>query len=118
MQERELERDPEREQEQERERELEREREREQELEQEQERGRLMTNHEAACNCGQCLMRERNELWAKVERLEMALLTALPYVEDAIESPVFKRGVVRRAVRNIRAVLGHEPTTDKEVGDE
>lgn len=34
-----------------------------------------------------------------------ALLTALPYVEDALHDPMFKKGVVRKHVREIRALV-------------
>lgn len=34
-----------------------------------------------------------------------ALLTALPYVEDALNDPVFRKGVVRRNVRAMHALV-------------
>ena len=34
-----------------------------------------------------------------------SVLTALPYVEDALDDPVFRKGVVRRHVREMRALI-------------
>ncbi|MEL4069573.1 hypothetical protein WKW50_05435 [Ochrobactrum sp. GPK 3] len=34
-----------------------------------------------------------------------AVLVALPYVEDALDSPIFKKGVVKKAVAQLRAAL-------------
>lgn len=40
-----------------------------------------------------------------VEELEDALLTALPFVEDRENDPVFKRGYVKKTEAKIRAAL-------------
>ena len=42
------------------------------------------------------------------ERLEELLMGALVYVEDALASPDFKKGVVLEDVNKIRAELGLE----------
>ena len=41
----------------------------------------------------------------RIAKLEEALLTALPYVEDAINSPDFKPGIVRKHAAMIRALI-------------
>lgn len=45
------------------------------------------------------------ELETRIHRLEGALFIALPYVEDAQESPLFKAGRVKADIRMIREVL-------------
>lgn len=45
------------------------------------------------------------ELETRIHRLEGVLFMALPYVEDALESPLFKAGRVRADIRMIRDVL-------------
>lgn len=39
------------------------------------------------------------------QELEDALLLALPYVEDAIDDPAYKKGVIRKLVRKIHKAL-------------
>lgn len=34
-----------------------------------------------------------------------AVFVALPYVEDALDSPIFKKGVVKKAVAQLRAAI-------------
>lgn len=46
-----------------------------------------------------------DELETRIHRLEGALFIALPYVEDAQESPLFKAGRVKADIRMIREVL-------------
>lgn len=45
----------------------------------------------------------------RLEILESALYTALPFVEDHEGSPIYKAGAVAATVARIRAALG-EPT--------
>jgi hypothetical protein len=44
-------------------------------------------------------------LEAQVEQLSDALHLALPYVEDAADDPCFKRGVVNKAIKQIRDAI-------------
>ena len=46
------------------------------------------------------------ELLARIETLENALYTALPFVEDHEGSPIYKPQAVADAVARIRAALG------------
>lgn len=54
-------------------------------------------------------IREQNDSNARImaasPKLLEALLVALPYVEDALDSPVFKRQAVRAHVAQIRAAI-------------
>lgn len=45
-----------------------------------------------------------NQIAAAPEFLD-SLLTALPYVEDALDDPVFRKGVVKRHAREMRALV-------------
>jgi hypothetical protein len=42
----------------------------------------------------------------RIEVLENALYSALPFVEDHEDSPIYKAGAVAEAVARIRAALG------------
>ncbi|MBO1023286.1 hypothetical protein IPU75_00995 [Ochrobactrum sp. SD129] len=44
-------------------------------------------------------------LGAAAPELLDAVLVALPYVEDALDSPIFKKGVVKKAVAQLRAAI-------------
>lgn len=48
---------------------------------------------------------EDARLGAAAPELLDAVLVALPYVEDALDSPVFKKGVVKKAVAQLRAAI-------------
>lgn len=59
------------------------------------------------------LGRDGDEILAQIiiaPELLDALLTALPYVEDALHDPAFKKGVVRRHVHEIRALVARIDT--------
>lgn len=44
-------------------------------------------------------------LGAAAPELLDAVLVALPYVEDALDSPIFKKGVVKKAVAQLRTAI-------------
>lgn len=44
-------------------------------------------------------------LGAAAPELLDAVLVALPYVEDALDSPIFKKGIVKKAVAQLRAAI-------------
>ncbi len=54
------------------------------------------------------LGRHGDEILAQITaapELVTALLTALPYVEDALDDPAFRKGVVRRHAREMRDLI-------------
>lgn len=54
------------------------------------------------------LGRHSDEILAQIiiaPELLDALLTALPYVEDALDDPAFSKGVVRKHAREIQALV-------------
>jgi hypothetical protein len=59
--------------------------------------------------CGLCmsdaLLKHAEKLLEIREDLVEALLLALPYIEDCLDSDHFKPGVVRKQVAQIRAAL-------------
>lgn len=48
---------------------------------------------------------EDARLGAAAPELLDAVLVALPYVEDALDSPIFKKGIVKKAVAQLRAAI-------------
>lgn len=48
---------------------------------------------------------ERPKLLARIERLEEALIAALPYIESAEEDEHYKPGVVAKVTKQLRAAL-------------